>query len=38
MQSQTDEITVDKYYLDVDGQPFYRIRIDGTSRRQGITS
>ena len=35
MQSQTDEITVDKYYLDVDGQPFYRIRIDGTYQETG---
>ena len=29
MQSKTDEITVDKYYLDIGGQPFYRVRVDG---------
>ncbi len=28
-QSQSDDITVEKSYLDVDGQPFYRVRIDG---------
>lgn len=31
MQSRTDEITIDKYYIDVDGQPFYRVRVDGSS-------
>lgn len=31
MQSRTDEITIDKYYIDINGQPFYRVRVDGAS-------
>lgn len=30
MQSKNDEIKVDKYYIDVNGQPFYRMRVDGS--------
>ena len=31
MQSKSDDITVDKYYIDINGQPFYRLRVDGSS-------
>lgn len=34
MQSRTEEITVDKYYLDIGGQPFYRLRVDGAYEGQ----
>lgn len=30
MQSRTEEIKVDKYYIDIEGQPFYRVRVDGS--------
>ncbi len=31
MQSKSEDIKVDKYYIDVNGQPFYRLRVDGSS-------
>ena len=31
MQARTDEITIDKYYIDINGQPFYRVRVDGAA-------
>lgn len=31
MQSKSEDILVEKYYIDVNGQPFYRLRVDGSS-------
>lgn len=31
MRSRSDDIKVDKYYIDVNGQPFYRLRVDGAA-------
>ena len=30
MQSKSEDILVEKYYIDVNGQPFYRLRVDGS--------
>lgn len=30
VQSQTEDITIEKGFIEVDGQPFYRVRMDGT--------
>lgn len=31
MQSKSEDILVEKYSIDVNGQPFYRLRVDGSS-------